>query len=139
MFAPLALTKTLAISGAVVSGVLVVPVLCRLLLPPWQMRRTLLLAAAGLAGGLFAQSKGSVFPTYVHVGHSVDALLTVLLGGIATLSGPIIGGLVYTGLYDWLLQAVPMWRLALGAAIVALVLAFPDGIAGAAIRLGRRR
>ena len=52
LFAPLALTKTLAISGAVVSGVFVVPVLCRLLLPPWQLRRTLLLAAAGLAGGV---------------------------------------------------------------------------------------
>ncbi|MFM9081927.1 MAG: efflux RND transporter permease subunit [Opitutaceae bacterium] len=52
LFTPLALTKTLAISGAVVSGVLVVPVLCRLLLPPWQVRRTLLLAAAGLAGGV---------------------------------------------------------------------------------------
>jgi len=51
LFAPLALTKTLAISGAVVSGVFVVPVLCRLLLPPWQVRRTVLLAAAGLAGG----------------------------------------------------------------------------------------
>ncbi|PAW68404.1 MAG: hypothetical protein B9S34_02600 [Opitutia bacterium Tous-C1TDCM] len=52
LFAPLALTKSLAISGAVLFGTLLVPVLCRLLLPPWQVRKPILLAAAGLAGGL---------------------------------------------------------------------------------------
>ena len=52
LFEPLALTKSLAITGAVLFGTLLVPVLCRLLLPPWQVRRPWLLAAAGLAGGL---------------------------------------------------------------------------------------
>ncbi len=52
LFAPLALTKSLAISGAVIFGTLLVPVLCRLLLPPWQVRKPVLLALAGLAGGL---------------------------------------------------------------------------------------
>jgi branched-chain amino acid transport system permease protein len=93
-------------------------------------------SAAGLAGGQFAFAKGSVFPTYVSVGHSVDALLMVLLGGVQTVTGPIIGALVYTGLYDVLLQAVPMWRLALGGLIVLLVLTFPNGLAGAARRRG---
>jgi branched-chain amino acid transport system permease protein len=88
-------------------------------------------AAAGLSGGLFAYAKGSVFPTYVHVGHSVDALLMVLLGGVQTVSGPIVGAIVYTGLYDMLLQVTTMWRLALGLAIISLVLLFPNGIAGA--------
>jgi Cu(I)/Ag(I) efflux system membrane protein CusA/SilA len=52
LFAPLALTKSLAISGAVLFGTLLVPVLCRLLLPPWHIRKPILLALAGLAGGL---------------------------------------------------------------------------------------
>ncbi len=95
-------------------------------------------AAAGLAGGLSAYSKGSVFPTYVSIGRSVDALLMVLLGGVQTIAGPIVGALAYTGLYDALLLATSQWRLALGAAIVALVLAFPQGIAGAAQQLRRR-
>jgi Cu(I)/Ag(I) efflux system membrane protein CusA/SilA len=51
LFEPLAITKSLAISGAVLCGVLLVPVLCRLLLPPWQVRRPILVALAGLAGG----------------------------------------------------------------------------------------
>jgi Cu(I)/Ag(I) efflux system membrane protein CusA/SilA len=51
LFIPLALTKTLAISGAVLVGVLLVPALCRVLLPPWQIRKTPLLLAAGLLAG----------------------------------------------------------------------------------------
>jgi Cu(I)/Ag(I) efflux system membrane protein CusA/SilA len=52
LFEPLALTKSLAISGAVLFGALLVPLLCRLLLPPWQIRKPLLVAMAGAAGGL---------------------------------------------------------------------------------------
>ncbi len=52
LFIPLALTKTLAISGSVLVGVFLVPVLCRLLLPPWQVRKTPLLILSALAAGL---------------------------------------------------------------------------------------
>ena len=95
-------------------------------------------AQAGLAGGLYAYAKGSVFPTYISLGHSVDALLMVLLGGVATMSGPIVGALAYTGLYDVLLSATSLWRLVLGAAIIVLVLAAPEGIAGGALKLWQR-
>ena len=69
---------------------------------------------------------------------SVDALLMVLLGGVQTMSGPIVGALTYVGLYDLLLQAGTLWRLELGVAIIALVLAFPEGMAGAAQRAWTR-
>ncbi len=87
-------------------------------------------AAAGLAGGLAAFSKGSVFPTSISIGHSVDALVMVLLGGVQTMAGPVIGAVVYTGLFDALLLATDLWRFVLGAAIVGIVLIFPQGIAG---------
>jgi len=96
-------------------------------------------SAAGLAGGFYAYAKGSVFPTYITIPRSVDALLMVLLGGVQTVSGPIVGALAYVGLYDALLRATDLWRLALGVAIILLVLAFPEGIAGAAQRLWSRR
>ena len=92
-------------------------------------------AAAGLSGGLFAYAKGSVFPTYIAVGKSVDALLMVLLGGVQTIAGPIVGAVAYTFLFDTLLLATDFWRLSLGLLIIALVLAFPAGIAGMAARL----
>ncbi len=94
--------------------------------------------AAGLAGGLFAYAKGSVFPTYVSIQRSVDALLMVLLGGVDTMAGPVVGALAYTGLYDVLLLSVSFWRLALGITIVVLVVTFPAGIAGAAHKLWLR-
>jgi branched-chain amino acid transport system permease protein len=87
-------------------------------------------AAAGLAGAVFAYSKGSVFPAVVSIPRSVDALLMVLLGGVQTMAGPVVGALAYTGLYDGLLRVTSLWRLVLGAVIVALVLVAPDGIAG---------
>ncbi len=87
-------------------------------------------AAAGLSGGLAAYSKGSVFPTMISVQHSVDGLVMVLLGGVQTMAGPILGALAYTGLLDALLLATDSWRFVLGAAIVALVLVFPNGLAG---------
>ncbi len=96
-------------------------------------------AAAGLAGGVYAFAKGSVFPTYVSIPKSVDALLMVLLGGVDTLSGPIVGALAYVGLYDALLRATDLWRLVLGAVIVLLVVLFPEGIAGAAQKLWDQR
>jgi len=96
-------------------------------------------AAAGLSGAVFTYVKGSVFPGYVSIPRSVDALLMVLLGGVQTMAGPIVGALAYTGLHDGLLRVTEFWRLGLGAAIVMLVLAFPEGIAGAAQRWGQSR
>jgi branched-chain amino acid transport system permease protein len=86
-------------------------------------------AAAGLSGGVFAYAKGSVFPTYIHVSHSVDALIMVLLGGVQTIAGPILGAIAYTALYD-LLLTTSFWRIKLGLFIIVLVLFFPAGIAG---------
>jgi branched-chain amino acid transport system permease protein len=94
---------------------------------------------AGVAGGLFAYSKGSVFPTVLDLPRSVDALLMVLLGGVQTLSGPILGALAFTGLQEQLVKATDYWRLVLGLVILLLVLAFPQGLAGAARRAWEAR
>jgi branched-chain amino acid transport system permease protein len=90
--------------------------------------------AAGIAGGLYAYFKGSVFPTYMAISKSVDALLMVLLGGVQTVSGPIVGAFAFAWLQDWLVRAIAeYWRLVLGGAIVVLVLAFPQGLVGSAL------
>jgi branched-chain amino acid transport system permease protein len=93
---------------------------------------------AGLAGGLFAYAKGSVFPTYVEISRSIDALLMVLLGGIETLAGPLVGTAVFVGLREELARYTDLWRLFLGLVIILLVLAFPEGIVGFAARRWRR-
>jgi len=85
---------------------------------------------AGLAGVLNAYQKGSVFPNALAIPQSLDALVMVLLGGLQTLGGPIVGAIAYHGLTVELTRTTEHWRLALGLAIVVLVLAFPQGIAG---------
>ncbi|MGB3429887.1 MAG: ABC transporter permease, partial [Burkholderiaceae bacterium] len=85
---------------------------------------------AGLAGALHAMQKGAVFPTAFSIPVSVDALVMVLLGGLQTLSGPLVGALAYHGLSTELVRATDHWRLVLGLAIVALVVLFPAGIVG---------
>ena len=85
---------------------------------------------AGIAGGLYAFAKGSVFPTYLAIGKSVDALIMVLLGGIGSLTGPIIGAFAFGGLEAELMANVAFWRAILGVVILALVLVAPSGIMG---------
>jgi len=91
---------------------------------------TIAAAFAGLAGGLFAYAKGSVFPTYISISRSIDGLLMVLLGGVQTVSGPVIGAIAFVGLQEEIARATDLWRLFLGLIIIALVLAFPQGIVG---------
>jgi branched-chain amino acid transport system permease protein len=85
---------------------------------------------AGLAGALFAFSKGSISPEALHVGKSIDGLVMVLLGGLHTLAGPIVGAVTFTWLHDAVARSTDYWRAMLGAIILVLVLLFPQGIAG---------
>ena len=85
---------------------------------------------AGLAGVLFAFSKGSIGPDSLGMGRSVDALVMVLLGGIHTLTGPLVGAFSFGWLQDSVARNTGYWRACLGAIMLLLVLAFPQGIAG---------
>ena len=93
-------------------------------------------AAAGLAGGLYAFLKGSVFPNVMSIPVSVDGLVMVLLGGVQSLVGPLVGAAALTGLRIQIASETDFWRVILGAVIIVLVLAFPRGLAGVARRQG---
>ena len=94
---------------------------------------------AGLAGALYAFSKGSISPESLHVSKSIDGLVMVLLGGLQTLVGPVVGALTFTWLHDTVARNTDYWRAMLGAIILLLVLLFPQGIAGFARQLINRR
>ena len=94
---------------------------------------------AGLAGALYAFSKGSISPETLSVGKSVDGLVMVLLGGIQTLAGPVVGAVTFTWLHDTVARNTDYWRAMLGAIIIILVLLFPQGIAGFVKQLTDRR
>lgn len=87
-------------------------------------------AAAGLAGALFAFAKGSIDPTLISIPMSVDLLVMILAGGVQTVAGPLVGAAFFHSVKDFLIPLTDLWHLLLGLAIIALVLAFPRGIAG---------
>ncbi len=96
---------------------------------------------AGVGGALFAYLKGSVFPDNLGISLSVDALVMVLLGGVETISGAVVGAVVYKALNIWLVSQTDLSKLVLGAFIVLIVVAFPKGIVGVveSLRLRHRR
>ena len=93
---------------------------------------------AGLAGALFAFSKGGAAPDVMSVTKSVDGLVMVLLGGVQTLAGPVVGAAAFTWLHDTVARNTEYWRALMGAAMLVLVLLFPQGIAGYAQLLWAR-
>ena len=84
----------------------------------------------GVAGALFAFSKGSISPDIIAVGRSIDGLVMVLLGGVQTLFGPIVGASLFTWLEDTVARETDYWRAMLGGVILVLVLVFPAGVVG---------
>ncbi len=97
-------------------------------------------ALAGLAGTLFVFSKGSLSPDTLGIPRSVDALVMVLLGGVETLTGPVVGAALFTLLQDWITRTTPYWHAVLGASVVALTVLFPQGMVGTVRqRLASRR
>jgi len=85
---------------------------------------------AGVGGALYVFSKGSISPDALAVPRSVDGLVMVLLGGVQTLTGPLWGAALFTWLQDTVSRGVEYWRAVIGLVIIALVLAFPQGLAG---------
>jgi branched-chain amino acid transport system permease protein len=85
---------------------------------------------AGLGGAIYAFLKGSVFPVYTESPMSVQPLVMVLLGGVGSPSGPLIGAAVYKLLDTVITRYTDYWQIVLGAILLVLVLAFPRGIAG---------
>jgi branched-chain amino acid transport system permease protein len=86
---------------------------------------------AGVAGGLFAFSKGGIAPDALSIPRSVDALVMMLLGGQNATFGPLLGATAFTWLQDVLARFTEYWRAGVGIAILLIVSAFPSGIGGA--------
>lgn len=93
---------------------------------------------AGLAGALFAFSKGGVAPDALSVTKSVDGLVMVLLGGVQTLAGPVVGAAAFTWLHDTVARNTEYWRALLGTIMLILVPLAPQGLAGYAQLLWAR-
>lgn len=85
---------------------------------------------AGAAGGLFATVQGFVGPSSASVNLTFELLMFILVGGLGTVMGPIVGAFAVTFLFE-MFQDFQSYRfIVLGPVIIALVIFAPRGIVG---------
>ena len=93
---------------------------------------------AGFAGFLEMSRTAFVAPAHLSWHESGLVLVIVLLGGMGTLFGPILGAFVLVLLEDWVSGMTDRWLLVMGLFVIAVVLFLPNGIAGLLDKAARR-
>lgn len=84
-------------------------------------------AFAGLAGAIFAAQIGSVFPHSFALLVSINVVSLVIIGGVGSIPGVIIGALVLVGLPELLREFAEFRLLIYGALLVVMMLVKPEG------------
>jgi branched-chain amino acid transport system permease protein len=85
---------------------------------------------AGMAGHMWSMHRAFVNPEIVGWHKSAEALLMILLGGLGSLAGPIVGALAYTGLGEVAGLMTERKLLVEGIVILLVVLILPKGLMG---------
>jgi branched-chain amino acid transport system permease protein len=84
----------------------------------------------GLAGALLANNTDFVSPAVMFWTRSGDLMVMVILGGMGSLFGPVIGAIVYLVLEEFLSQLTEYWALFMGPLLLLIVLFGRGGIMG---------
>ncbi len=87
-------------------------------------------ALASFAGGLYGYYTGYIDPGYLSINQSMEVLAMVLLGGQGTLTGPIVGSLVLTGLPHAIDLRAEVRSILYGGILIFTILVMPRGIVG---------
>lgn len=85
---------------------------------------------AGLAGFLELVRGGFISPAHVNWHESAMALIVVILGGMGTLVGPVVGAFALVLLEDFVADLTDHWKLVIGLFVIGVVLFLPDGLVG---------
>ncbi len=84
-------------------------------------------AFAGLSGAIFAAKLGSIFPHSFNLIVSINVLSLIIVGGIGSLPGVVVGALILVGLPELLREFADYRMLFYGALLVAMMLVKPEG------------
>ncbi len=109
-------------------------------IPVQRMRWTAFVIAgffAGISGALFATFQRAVFPDAMHWLKSGEVLIMVLLGGMGWFLGPVVGAATFFILRHEISGHTEYWQLFLGILLLAAVLFFREGVAGALVSIAR--
>jgi branched-chain amino acid transport system permease protein len=95
-------------------------------------------ALAGVAGFLLANATAFVSPAYMAWQRSGELIIMVMLGGIGTLYGAIVGTATFLLTEEWLSGLTEHWKMIFGPFLILVVLFARGGLAGLAARLTGR-
>ena len=84
----------------------------------------------GLGGALYATRSAYATPDLMLWTESGEFIISVMIGGLGTLAGPIIGGVFFTILRDKVSSYVDWYFIVIGLVLVAIVLFMPRGLVG---------
>lgn len=87
-------------------------------------------ALAGLAGCLAAQQTQFISPGLLSWTVSGEALVVVILGGLGTLVGPIVGAVLFVVLKHEISSLTPYWHAVVGLILIAVVMSRSNGVFG---------
>ncbi|MDP4034450.1 MAG: branched-chain amino acid ABC transporter permease [Pseudorhodobacter sp.] len=94
---------------------------------------------AGLAGALMVNFLRFASPDMMHWTKSGELMVMVILGGVGTLLGPLLGAAVFLALENFLASWSEHWPLAMGLILLVVVLGTRGGISALLARIGGRR
>lgn len=94
---------------------------------------------AGVAGILFVYNHRFVSPDAASFNTSAIVVLMVILGGIGTMSGPMVGAVIIVAIQNWLSLYVERWPIIEGVIFVVVVLFAREGIVGAISQFWNKR
>jgi branched-chain amino acid transport system permease protein len=93
---------------------------------------------AAVAGALFVLFNGAASPDLLHWFESGKMLMYVVLGGVGTIIGPILGAVVFTFAEHYVSSYTDAWLIYFGGLFVLIVIVAPGGLFGAATQLWAR-
>ncbi len=96
-------------------------------------------AIGGLSGFLLANAAEFVSPAYMSWQRSGELVIMVLLGGMGTLYGAVMGAAAFVLAEEWLSGLTEHWKMIFGPLLVMIVLFARGGLVGLATRLARTR
>jgi urea transport system permease protein len=86
---------------------------------------------AAIGGAMFTAQVGFMSPSFVGIVPSIEMVIFCAVGGRLSLFGAIYGTLLVNWAKTSFSESFPeLWLLAMGGLFIAVVLAFPNGIAG---------
>jgi branched-chain amino acid transport system permease protein len=85
---------------------------------------------AGFAGALFGFYTNYIEPSQLSITQSLDAIAMVLLGGMGSILGPVVGAFLLTGLPHVIELSAELRAAAYGAILILVILVMPRGVVG---------